>query len=657
MVKKFMRIVFAFSLLILSFCVSSASPEIKKAKHILLINSYDQGFAWTDSLTRGISNELRKYPNTVLHLEYLNSKQFGQSNFDITKLFFTEKYRQVHLDGVLVTDNDALDFAVKYEKELFPSLPIVFAGISNPEDYLLAGTNFFGFKETSNTDSIISLIRQLLPNSKKLLIITDNTTTGLIYQRDLVEQQKRMKDFAIEFPKEIDIEHLCKTIDSDNDYDAIFYLGINLDKYGNVINNRELLERIGKLAKVPLFSNDILYIGKGVIGGLFQSGVNQGAGAANLLVQLMNSSDYDSFEDVYIQNLESFFDFQLLEKFDILESRIPEGAIILNQKSFVNKQNFTMLLFALILMLVIILFLSIDMQRRKALQLKSDNQLREIEEQKNKLENTSKQLENVISKLEDTNAELYETNINLLEAKEKAEESDNLKSAFLANVSHELRTPLNSIVGFSSLLTEPDLDSETKTFYSGLIESNSESLLVLIDEIIDLSKIEAHQLTINKQEFSVDDLITELFETFKTHHSNSPIELRVRKVSDEKELFVFSDRVRVKQILTNLLTNAYKFTEKEFIEIGYIETKSHQIQLYVKDSGIGIEKKHLNVVFDRFRKLNDDKRKIYGGTGLGLAISKRLVELLGGQIWVTSEIGKGSVFYFTLSDLELRNTD
>ncbi len=289
--------------------------------------------------------------------------------------------------------------------------------------------------------------------------------------------------------------------------------------------------------------------------------------------------------------------------------------------------------------------------------MKSDKQLREIEEQKNMVEVASKQLEFVISEIEETNAKLNRSNASLVEAKEKAEESDRLKSAFLANVSHEIRTPLNSIVGFSSLLAEPDLDEATKALYSGLIESNSETLLVLIDEIIDLSKIEAHQLTINMQRFSVDVLLQELFEIFKNQHLDSPVELRVQKVSDEKELFVFSDRVRVKQVLTNLLTNAYKFTEKDFIEMGYMENELGQIQIYVKDSGIGIEQKNLQVVFDRFRKLNDDNKKLYGGTGLGLAISKKLVELLGGQIWVNSEFGKGSVFYFTLSNLELCSVD
>jgi signal transduction histidine kinase len=169
--------------------------------------------------------------------------------------------------------------------------------------------------------------------------------------------------------------------------------------------------------------------------------------------------------------MESFFDFQLLKQYNISKNSLPYGAIVFNQNSIVNKHNFGLLLIAIMLIVLIIIYLGFDMHRRKIQQFKSTNQLSEIEEQKNKLQVTSCQLEKVNTKLKETNANLFEIN-------EKTEESDNLKSAFLANVSHEIRTPLNSIVSFSSLLTEPELNDETSKFYSGLIDSNSETLLV-----------------------------------------------------------------------------------------------------------------------------------------------------------------------------------
>lgn len=248
------------------------------------------------------------------------------------------------------------------------------------------------------------------------------------------------------------------------------------------------------------------------------------------------------------------------------------------------------------------------------------------------------------------NKEYKIQNLELHKAKEKAEVADRLKSAFLANVSHEIRTPLNSIVGFSSLLGEPGLDEETKKIYVNMVESNSESLLVLIDEILDLSKIEARQLVLRKQDFSVDSLLEELFQTFSQSNKNMEVELVIGSCVENKTLSIYSDRVRLKQVLTNFLANAFKFTDKGYIEMGYFLSENKELVMYVKDTGIGIEKQHHQEIFHRFRKLSEHSARLYRGTGLGLAISERIVELLGGRIWVESEPGKGSTFFFTLQD-------
>lgn len=251
------------------------------------------------------------------------------------------------------------------------------------------------------------------------------------------------------------------------------------------------------------------------------------------------------------------------------------------------------------------------------------------------------------------NEEYKIQNLELQKAKEKAEVADRLKSAFLANVSHEIRTPLNSIVGFSSLLGEQGLDEETKKTYVNMVEANSESLLVLIDEILDLSKIEARQLTLKKQDFSVDHLLSELFQTFSQSNKNKKVELVVGRSVENKTLTVFSDRVRIRQVLTNFLTNAFKFTDNGYIEMGYFLSENNELVMYVKDTGIGIEKQYHQEIFHRFRKLNEDSARLYRGTGLGLAISEKIVELLGGRIWVESEPGKGSAFFFILPDWHL----
>jgi signal transduction histidine kinase/CheY-like chemotaxis protein len=250
--------------------------------------------------------------------------------------------------------------------------------------------------------------------------------------------------------------------------------------------------------------------------------------------------------------------------------------------------------------------------------------------------------------------ELEEINIQLKEAKNKAEKSDKLKSAFLSNMSHEIRTPMNAIIGFSELLKETDTTDDTKDEYIDVIISRGNLLLNIINDIIDISKIEADELEINKSACDVNKIIDELFLTFqktKEDIKKSHIELKIIKSESTKELIIFSDPYRLKQILSNLIDNAIKFTHNGFMEVSYSITGSgnnKKLKFYVKDTGIGIAKDKLDIIFNRFRQINETHTREFGGTGLGLPISKKLVELLGGKIGVNSEVGVGSTFHFTI---------
>lgn len=632
----------------------NASPERQRVKNIILINSYHQGYAWTDSLTSGVIKAVKTHPEYNLFIENLNSKQFGKSGFEIDKENIQKKYSGITFDGALVTDNDALDFALQYDKELFPEVPVVFVGIPNPEEYTLAGSTYYGLKESGSSQFVLSLIQNLLPQSRRLLVITDKTTTGMIYRKEFILNASKFDHFSVLFPYVVDLDSIYTTVSSGKNFDAIFYVGISQDRVGRLIDPVPVAKKICELASVPLFTNDLLYNYPGMLGGLFRNGENHGIEAVNLLVNLLNSKSRDSIKHVYTTGQKCFFDNKSLKKFQISKKSLPAGSLIFNEETLFTRKHFGVLLTILVVLIFVIVVLTVVNRRSKHEHKRSKNQLNRIKIQKKELEEAYQQLNSVMMELENTNERLNESNINLKEAKKKAEESDNLKSAFLANVSHEIRTPLNSIVGFSSLLSDPDLSEETRNSYTDLIESNSETLLVLIDEIIDLSKIEAQQLTLKKMEFSVDELMSELFHQFSHIHLNSTVEFRTQKGAEDQELFVYSDRVRVNQIFTNLLSNAFKFTNSGSIEMGYFEGVNKEIQLYVRDSGIGIREEFHEVIFDRFRKLNNDDSKLYRGTGLGLAITKKLVELLGGHIWISSKPGSGTVFLFTLKGLEFR---
>ncbi len=238
----------------------------------------------------------------------------------------------------------------------------------------------------------------------------------------------------------------------------------------------------------------------------------------------------------------------------------------------------------------------------------------------------------------------------LRKAKDEAEESDRLKSAFLANMSHEIRTPMNSIIGFSELLKSPNVSFEKRNKYLDIVSSNGKMLLNLIDDIIDISKIEAGQLKIRYVECNINAVLTELFSSFDERRKKGGYEfdLRLKKGSPDMNFSIRTDPFRFRQIFANLLGNAYKFTEEGFIEFGYSIKENNILQFYVRDTGIGIPQDKLKIIFERFGQVDDSYTKNTRGAGLGLSITQRLVELLGGEISVDSKVGMGSIFYFTL---------
>jgi PAS domain S-box-containing protein len=235
----------------------------------------------------------------------------------------------------------------------------------------------------------------------------------------------------------------------------------------------------------------------------------------------------------------------------------------------------------------------------------------------------------------------------LIEAKERAEENNRLKVAFLQNISHEIRTPMNAICGFTSLMTEPDLSLEQKANYSSIVRSNCDQLLTIITDVLTISSVETKQVKVNIQEVNLNQLMEELTHIFKPTAISLSLDFENKTIIPDNQAYALTDRTKLTQILSNLVTNALKFTKEGSIQIGcHIEKDT--LEFFVKDTGIGFNPEIKDTIFERFRQANEDINKKYGGTGLGLAISRAFIELLGGQIGVESEPGKGSTFHFTL---------
>jgi PAS domain S-box-containing protein len=235
----------------------------------------------------------------------------------------------------------------------------------------------------------------------------------------------------------------------------------------------------------------------------------------------------------------------------------------------------------------------------------------------------------------------------LLAAKEKAEESDRLKTAFLNNMSHEIRTPLNAITGFSELLNSEHVDHSDIQQFTSVIRQSSSQLLSIIDDIVNIATIEAGQVKIIHQKTDINKVFKNIFDQIKIKVREKNISLEIEKALPDKESHVITDETKLTQILSNLIVNAIKFTEKGLVKYG-CEIKEHDILFYVSDTGIGIPQELHEKIFERFRQSDLSISRKYGGTGLGLSISKSYVEFLGGKIWLKSRLGEGSTFYFTI---------
>ncbi len=274
---------------------------------------------------------------------------------------------------------------------------------------------------------------------------------------------------------------------------------------------------------------------------------------------------------------------------------------------------------------------------------------RKIEQDKDKISMTNESLESLINQ---RTKEIQNINTDLHIAKEKAEESDRLKSAFLANMSHEIRTPMNSILGFSNLLKEENFPVEQQKKFLGIIQKSGNRMLSTINDLIDISKIEAGQMALTISDVHINQEIQFLSELFQPEAQKSGLKLSFQTSLPDNKAIVQSDQEKIHAILINLIKNSIKYTNEGDIKFGYT-TQESLLQFYVKDTGIGISETKQQVIFDRFVQADITLSSKYEGSGLGLAISKAYVEMLGGNIWLESEMGKEGKpgwthFYFTI---------
>jgi signal transduction histidine kinase len=233
----------------------------------------------------------------------------------------------------------------------------------------------------------------------------------------------------------------------------------------------------------------------------------------------------------------------------------------------------------------------------------------------------------------------------------KAGESDRLKSAFLCNMSHELRTPLHAIMGFSGLIANPSMPEDDKVTYANIINRNVDSLLEIINDIFDISQFESGVTGVESEPMKVNDLLNSLQTWINLEKSNvgkENIVVKVNKASKEMDFSIMTDAYKLKRAMSHLVYNALKYSDEGFVEIGYTFSENNVIDFYVKDDGIGFSNDKLDVIFSRFRQVDETPTRQYGGLGLGLTVAQKFATFLNGRLWAESEPGKGSTFCISI---------
>ena len=288
-----------------------------------------------------------------------------------------------------------------------------------------------------------------------------------------------------------------------------------------------------------------------------------------------------------------------------------------------------------------------EVANRKKVEEQLKELYQELKKRNDEIAAQNDQYEKLNEELNRKNDKLVHINQELEEAKEKAEESDQLKSAFLANMSHEIRTPMNGIMGFANLLEHPGLSGEKKERYVEMIRKSGERMLEIINNLMNIARIESGQEKIQQENMPVNAMMDELSALFHQQAEEKTLSLVCHKPLEDDQSYIVSDRTKLTQVMTNLVNNAIKYTHQGKVEFGYHPEKEG-LRFYVSDTGIGVPKKLQAKIFERFRQAELSHTREYEGAGLGLSISKAYIEMLGGSMGVDSTPGEGSTFYFTL---------
>ena len=640
--KVMYRWLFFFTVICLLF---TCRVHVDENNPILIISSYNPD---TRNTTQNISEFMEEYKkqggNSPVVIENMNCKSLpeaplwkermrkllnkyqGENSPNLIVILGQEGWASyLSQDDSIIRDIPILCGMVSRNAVLLPDSNINVAEWTpesvNVEDLKNKRRNLAGFVYNYDIKANIELVRKLYPSTKHFALITDNSYGGISLQALVKKEIGKIKgiDFIPLDGRKNDIYNIIEEIKQLPPQSIILLGTWRVDvNDGYYVGNATYTMMLAN-PKVPAFSLTSIGLGHWAIGGCIPQYRSIGKDLARQALHLLKEHP-EKLDTETIPNLYTF-DAKKLKERHISTKELPPHSVFINTEVglFVQYKFEILLLVAIVLLLFLIMVLYFYLRTSKL----KNKLLILIDKQK-------------------------EDEIELRKAKDKAEESDRLKSAFLANMSHEIRTPLNAIVGFSNLLTMAE-DEEERNEYINIISSNNELLLQLINDILDVAKIEAGTLEFIDSEIDINALLSDIEQSSRL---KAPEGVQISFVEKMPYCIIMSDKNRLAQVITNFINNAIKFTKEGSIRFGY-RHKDDKLLLYVRDTGCGIEPEKKDLVFNRFVKLNSFAQ----GTGLGLAICQMIVKKMGGEIGVESQLGKGSTFWFTLPDTVIHGID
>lgn len=635
------NIICHIQILLALVCMVWTTPTQAEEVHpILIISSYNPD---TRNTTQNISEFMEEYKRlggtAPVIIENMNCKSLPEAPLWKSKMnALLNKYKNENTPKVaIILGQEAWSSYLSQDEPVLKGIPILCGMVSSnavilpdssevlsewdPESidierYISQGHFLSGFLYTYDVNKNIQLIKGLYPTTKNIALVTDNSYGGIALQALVKKDMKTFPDLNLILldGRKNNIYTIIEQIKKLPKETAILLGTWRVDVNDGYYVGNATYTMMSSNPTLPAFTLTSTGLSHWAIGGYIPEYRPIGKDLAKQAIDIQSGKIQQ--KDLYAINIPNVytFDARKLKEFNIDKNILPTNSILINTEgNLFIKYRFEILLIVACILLIFLLMILLFLFRTNRLK---DMLMNSLDQQK-----------------------IVESELRV--AKEKAEESDHLKSAFLANMSHEIRTPLNAIVGFSGLLAIAE-NYEERDEYINIINNNNELLLQLINDILDLSKIEANTLEFVYSDIDINQLLCDIEQTSRLKAADG---VQVSFVEKLPHCIIRTDKNRLSQVVTNFINNAIKFTKEGSIYFGY-KHKENNLYFYVSDTGCGIDKDVKDSVFQRFVKLDSFAQ----GTGLGLSICQMIVHKLGGEIGVDSELGQGSTFWFTLPD-------